>query len=698
MEIKLNLDHVQYKHKPAPADVPALRGRLAKATTTTTPEDLLAAIEHGQSFTPAAMNGTTSETWQSQQVIVADIDNDGEKQLTPDDALMITNLSGFKPYAMYYSFSSTEEHLKYRIMVILDQPITDATEARNITARLAAAFNEYCPASADTAIKDNARLIYGSKPGSVFFNSGSITPLAILRTLPPISSHTASDGASVADIAQAAADATRSAQRASDGQFDLIPLLEYIEPDDYDVWIKTGMALKAEGYDVFVWESWSRRSEKYKPFECEAKWKSFSNEKGGGVSGAYITDMAKRSGYIPPKDRIKEAPAPAAVTASPETIPEPTDDDAPPARYEKAPAEPETPTPEPTPQACLDEFFNEIQSERFKPIPTGIEQLDAALQGGLERRTLVTLAAAPGTGKTAIAQYILENMARKGHPVVFVNLEMDRSQLYSRSFARISHHMKIIKQWSDDITALDVKRGYAWTKTQREVVNNCKRLYESTINPNFYYVTTNPENTGSIENTLSDILTKLHKITAELEAQGKPAPLVCIDYLQFIDFDMYEDGQRKPDNADAIKQTLKYFKQFAMSHDTCVLVITANNRASNADGRASMDSGRDTSNIEYSGDVMMSLVYTAIEEKWTYATGKQDKDGNDKRALIDNDFIMDKIDFTLQKKEEYPLIAKLLTLKVVKGRSIQSRGAAKFIYDGRYFYFEADTGIMNPYA
>lgn len=403
--------------------------------------------------------------------------------------------------------------------------------------------------------------------------------------------------------------------------------------------------------------------------------------------------------YSPKKNKTDlEADTVSSMTQIMEEIPDPTDADAP-NKEEKTQLPPEQQTvPEPSSEDIFNEFLSEIESTRFEPISTGIDTLDKALQGGLERRTLVTLAAAPGAGKTAIAQYILENMAWKGHPVVYVNLEMDKSQLLSRSLSRLSHQFKVNHTLSEDITALHVKRGYKWTDSQKKTVDYVSKVYKSYILPNFRYVTTNPENLGSIDNTLSDILSKLEKITTEFQSQGKEAPLVCIDYLQFIEYDLFEDGQRRPDNAEAIKQTLKEFKSFAMAHDTVVLMITANNRASNAEGKASMDSGRDTSNIEYSGDVMLSLVYTAVEESWLHKSGKRDKQGNDIPKVIDNDFINYVIDYSVSKKEEYPMIAKLLSLKVVKGRSIQSRGSAKFVYDGRYFYFEVDDNkFKNPY-
>ncbi|MBO3458443.1 PriCT-2 domain-containing protein [Aetokthonos hydrillicola Thurmond2011] len=56
-------------------------------------------------------------------------------------------------------------------------------------------------------------------------------------------------------------------------------LLEVIHPrfaDDYDSWIKVGMALKSVNPNLLrVWDEWSQLSSKYKPGECEYKWHSF---------------------------------------------------------------------------------------------------------------------------------------------------------------------------------------------------------------------------------------------------------------------------------------------------------------------------------------------------------------------------------------------------------------------------------------
>lgn len=83
-----------------------------------------------------------------------------------------------------------------------------------------------------------------------------------------------------------------------DDKFNLIPLLEYIDPDSYENWLQVGMALKHEGYSVSDWNEWSQRDgAKYHPGECERKWNSFKEEAGNIVTGATITQLAKDGGW-----------------------------------------------------------------------------------------------------------------------------------------------------------------------------------------------------------------------------------------------------------------------------------------------------------------------------------------------------------------------------------------------------------------
>ena len=67
----------------------------------------------------------------------------------------------------------------------------------------------------------------------------------------------------------------------------------------HDEWIRVGMALKAEGIDINVWDEWSSRDAgRYHPGECLRRWNSFHGS-GSPVTGATIVKMAQDRGWTP---------------------------------------------------------------------------------------------------------------------------------------------------------------------------------------------------------------------------------------------------------------------------------------------------------------------------------------------------------------------------------------------------------------
>lgn len=79
-----------------------------------------------------------------------------------------------------------------------------------------------------------------------------------------------------------------------------LELLNAIPPDcGYDEWLKVGMALKHEGASCSVWDDWSSHGRKYKPGECERKWKSFHRN---DVTGGTLYHIACQYGYVPERE------------------------------------------------------------------------------------------------------------------------------------------------------------------------------------------------------------------------------------------------------------------------------------------------------------------------------------------------------------------------------------------------------------
>ena len=86
----------------------------------------------------------------------------------------------------------------------------------------------------------------------------------------------------------------------SEEKFDLLPLLNYIDPASlsYDGWLSVGMALKHEGYTASDWDSWSRNDARYHSGECYTKWDSFQGTS-SPVTGGTIFHLAVENGFVP---------------------------------------------------------------------------------------------------------------------------------------------------------------------------------------------------------------------------------------------------------------------------------------------------------------------------------------------------------------------------------------------------------------
>lgn len=261
----------------------------------------------------------------------------------------------------------------------------------------------------------------------------------------------------------------------------------------------------------------------------------------------------------------------------------------------------ETPAPaEPAPKRStvelFDLFIDKIQTEAYKPIQTGMQSFDTLLGGGLDPQSLVMIGAAPGMGKTTLCQQIFETMASNGHEVIFLNLEMSREQLLARSISRAAYKA------GTKITPAQVMRGYSWTDPQKKAVFAAATKYRNTIAPRMAY---NPDGTGA---GVDSIIETLNNALDAARRRDTPAPVVVLDYLQLV------QARERQDPQEAIKAAVKALKDYAIEGHTVACAILAFNRSSNAAGKVTLESGRDTSAIEYSADTLLGLNYAALED------------------------------------------------------------------------------------
>ncbi len=241
-------------------------------------------------------------------------------------------------------------------------------------------------------------------------------------------------------------------------------------------------------------------------------------------------------------------------------------------------------------ESALDAFLQSVAGERYRPYPTGIDALDKRLGGGMIKQQLVLLGAEPGAGKTALCTQLFESYAKRGQLCVYYNLEMSRDQMLARSLSRTAYYQGAI------LDSLTVLRGYRYTDEQRAAVAAAAATYRATIAPNMLY---NPDDTGA---GLDEILDSIERRAIRAEAQGRPAPFVCLDYLQLL------TGREREDATEVLKRAVVGLKRYAIKHDSIVLCIMAQSRRANESKEASLSAGRDTSNLEYTADTQLQLM------------------------------------------------------------------------------------------
>lgn len=302
-----------------------------------------------------------------------------------------------------------------------------------------------------------------------------------------------------------------------------------------------------------------------------------------------------------------------------------------------------------TGESMIDSFLQIVKTHRYEPIPTGIRDLDLAIDGGFARQELYLLGAAPGAGKSAFTQWLFENMAKNGLPCVYINLEMSRDQLLARSLSRIA------AQHGDKIRARRVMQGYRWTMEEEEAVMIAANEYRRSIAPRMMY---NPEGMSA---DLDSILEYIEAEAQAAEAAGTTVPCVVLDYLQIV------RGREREDDVAIIKRAMGSLKQFAIKYNTFVFVIMANNRASNRTGDVTQESGRDSSALEYGADMQFGLAYTHCLKKYFGTAAKS-------------------------KEDLTPEEMKFVTLKITKGRWGGPGTDVNLYFDGETMTFTQIAG------
>ncbi|WP_422406934.1 MULTISPECIES: hypothetical protein [Gammaproteobacteria] len=151
-----------YIHNKAYSSKPTDFGYISKDITNHlgefTLEEIAGLLTKGHTILPAVMNGERKKAnFKSQQILMLDFDN---KETNPAAMFQILGREFTTKHAAftYQSFSSTPEQPKFRLVFVLDKPLTSAEQVEAMYIEL---FKHY--PEADIACKDASRLFFGGR-------------------------------------------------------------------------------------------------------------------------------------------------------------------------------------------------------------------------------------------------------------------------------------------------------------------------------------------------------------------------------------------------------------------------------------------------------------------------------------------------------------------------------------------------------
>ena len=704
--IKLNIDSQKLKEKPATFDG-RLRNRLCSRASVkdVEPDQFYYAVTEGRSFTPAVMTGTTGDTWQSQQVICADIDNDsGEKDadgnkipidnpLTPDEAMEVMKGYGIDPYFMYYSFSNKPGYPKFRIVLILNKALTDADQATELTARFTGIFNEARPGCADVSTKDNARLFYGGKSGCSIYKSNSFTRIKDLQALPPVEDHDTPAELPELPNFKNGVDPTfektktdaKPEIRGDSGELDEYGNLQLRFEYDREHFDLAGYIIDTTG---------SRPVKRgnalfFNPCPLCGHNDDFQvtgsvyhcHGKNGGTGGSIIDYLMNKEGldigqacdkfkfeimrydpdewkaaYIKRKQKEEEERN-KQIEAGYEGHRKAQSS-------QKDQAKAAGPLPENLKGITFNDYLNVGQFEAdinyfktYKDRKMGLHsQIDKylTLYPGL-----AVLGGAPSLGKTTLIVNMIDKLIERGETVLFFTLEQLPIEIITKSLAAELYR----EDPFTPLTNTDIKNGATC-----DALEAIKRKYAEKAK-NYYIIP------GDFKTTAADIVLYVEKF---IKGHGVK-PIVVIDYLQLI----APPFQFKGGIREYTDENLKTLKDMQKGNELFVIIVSSFNRSSN-DEPVSYESFKETGMIEFTCDYVWGLQLKIQDaENTDFYTVIGSKGGRSARPLDERRQLVNKAQARMPKEVEF------VSLKNRNGK--QFFKAFFNYYPQHDYYIEADA-------
>ncbi|MCT6888181.1 MAG: toprim domain-containing protein [Lactobacillus sp.] len=254
------------------------------------------------------------------------------------------------------------------------------------------------------------------------------------------------------------------------------------------------------------------------------------------------------------------------------------------------------------PDQYLDNLMKRIEQNLNKQlfIPTGFSNLDKVLDGGLYPQ-LYIIGAVSSLGKTTFTLQIADSIARQKRPVFFFSLETSKDTLTEKNISKITFEtagddssLPQTARSIDNGYFLEIgKDGFKHPKVMKHVTNAFSMYKEYYQNLMINNGITNRPSAQDIYNQVQTYCVRhpdLH-------------PVVIVDYLQIL-----KPMRDNMTDKEAVTSSVAKLNELTEKFHAPVILISSFNRQ-NYDSPVSMQSFKESGEIEYYSDVLMGLQY-----------------------------------------------------------------------------------------
>lgn len=251
------------------------------------------------------------------------------------------------------------------------------------------------------------------------------------------------------------------------------------------------------------------------------------------------------------------------------------------------------------PNNKVQKFLDWINSDHHSDLSTGFPQLDKALGGGLSSG-LYVLGAPSSIGKSTLALQIADYLAEHKHRVLYYSLEMDSKHIIAKSVNRIAFKQLGHKYHGHTRpTAMKVYQGMWQKNFDREMYGSLLVALQNYADISLYV---RIEDTEEKRPTAQDIYDSVD----EYIAQFGESPVIIIDYLQLLRSP--EDQQNQTDKQ-RVSDAIWKLKTISRDFNVPVIAISSFNRANYNDPLADMSALKESGEIDYSAETIITLGY-----------------------------------------------------------------------------------------